>query len=137
MTGMFGTALSFVSLPVSHLEASVTFYTRFLDLQLSERFGPTALLVASDSSQHYQLALTEGVACPGITLGFAVSSLADWQEIERYLQTEGQPVTREDRGWAWVLGLTDPDGYRVELFLDRRQTGGQPYWRGHSGPLAG
>jgi catechol 2,3-dioxygenase-like lactoylglutathione lyase family enzyme len=137
MAEMFGTSLSYISLSVSHLEASVTFYTRFLDLQLSERFGRTALLVASDSPQHYQLALSEGVPCPGVTLGFAVSSLSDWQEIERYLLAEGQSGIREDRGWAWVLGLTDPDGYRVELFLDRRQAGGKPYWRGYSGPVEG
>lgn len=125
-----------VSLPVSHLEASVTFYTRFLDFQLSERFARTALLVSSQSDQHYQLALEEGQPCTGAVLGFGVETATDFEAIERFMGTEGQLLTREDRGWAWVLSLKDPDGYRVELILDRRQQpDGQPFWRGRSVPM--
>ena len=136
MAGMSGATLAYVSLPVSHLEASVTFYTRFLDFQLSERFGRTALLVASDSRQHYQLALTEGTPQPGVVLGFAVATAQDWDELRRYMQLEGQPLQLEDRGWAWAMLLLDPDGYRVELVWDRRdQPDGQPYWRGNTAKL--
>jgi catechol-2,3-dioxygenase len=46
---MYTTRLAYVHLTVRQLEAAVTFYTRFLDLQLSERFGKTALLVSSET----------------------------------------------------------------------------------------
>lgn len=127
---MYTTRLSYVHLTVRHLEAAVTFYTRFLDLQLSERFGNTALLVSSENDAHFELALTEGVPSGPVTLGFAAASEEDFEAAQDFVRIEEVPWKLEDRGIAQVLSLQDPDGNSVELFLDRRKLGGRAFWRG-------
>lgn len=127
---MYSTRLAYVHLKVRHLEAAVTFYTRFLDLQLSERFGRTALLVSSESPDHFELALSEGEPVGPTTLGFVVPSAADFEAARRFLKLENWPHQALDRDYAWVLALNDPDGNRIELVLDRRSEN-HAYWRGH------
>jgi len=132
---MYTTRLAYVHLTVRHLEAAVTFYTRFLDLQLSERFGETALLVSSENPAHYELALTKGTPSGPVVLGFAVASEADFKAAQNFVRLEGVSHQLEDRGIAWVLCLQDPDGNAVELFWDRRHCGERAFWRGESEPL--
>lgn len=132
---MYSTRLAYTHLRVRHLEASVTFYTRFLDLQVSERFGQTSLLVSSSSEAHFELALTEGEPGGPVTLGFALPSEEEFAAAREFVRLEDVPFRSEDRGFAWVLVLQDPDGNTVELWLDRHQTGGQAFWRGESQPL--
>lgn len=132
---MYNTRLAYVHLTVRQLEAAVTFYTRFLDLQLSERFGKTALLVSSENPAHYELALSEGAPSGSLALGFAVPSEEDFKAAQDFVRLEGLPYKLEDRGIALVLCLQDPDGNMVELFLDRRGAGGRAFWRGQSLPL--
>lgn len=133
---MYLTRLAYLHLKVRHLEAAVTFYTRFLDLQLSERFGGTALLVSSGSDAHLELALSEGEPSGPVTLGFAVASEEDFMAAQRFVALEGVRHTLEDRGIAHVLSLHDPDGNTVEIFLDRRKSGGVAFWRGESKAIA-
>ena len=129
---MYTTRLAYVHLTVRQLEAAVTFYTRFLDLQLSERFGKTALLVSSENPAHYELALSEGEPPSAITLGFAAATEQDFKAAQDFVRLEGVPSKLEDRGIALVLCLQDPDGNSVELFFDRRKRGGRAFWRGES-----
>ncbi|PZA07964.1 MULTISPECIES: VOC family protein [unclassified Meiothermus] len=133
---MYLTRLAYVHLRVRQLEAAVTFYTRFLDLQLSERFEQTALLVSSENDAHFELALTEGEPGGPVTLGFAVASEEDFMAARRFMELEGIRHTLEDRGIAHVLILQDPDGNPVEIFLDRRKSGGAAFWRGESKAIA-
>ncbi|MCS7067060.1 MAG: VOC family protein [Meiothermus sp.] len=132
---MYTTRLVYVHLTVRHLESAVTFYTRFLDLQLAERFGPTALLVSSENQAHYELALTEGEPAGSVRLGFELASEADFEAARAFVRLEEVPWKLEDRGIAYVLSLHDPDGNTVELFLDRRRRGGRAFWRGESEPV--
>ncbi|GIW25298.1 VOC family protein [Meiothermus sp.] len=131
---MYTTRLAYVHLTVRHLEAAVTFYTRFLDLQLVERFGQTSLLVSSENPAHYELALSEGEPSGAVTLGFVLASEEDFESARDFIRLEGVPHKLEDRGTALVLGLQDPDGNTVELVLDRRGRGGRAFWRGESKP---
>ncbi|MWR20630.1 glyoxalase, partial [Helicobacter pylori] len=126
---------AYVHLKVRQLEAAVTFYTRFLDLQLCERFDQTSLLVSSENEAHFELALTEGEPTGPVTLGFAVTTPEDFEAARRFVELEGVRYGLEDRGIAWVLCLQDPDGNTVELFLDRRTSGGVAFWRGETAPL--
>ncbi|MER3556029.1 MAG: glyoxalase [Meiothermus sp.] len=132
---MYSTRLSYVHLSVRHLEASVTFYTRFLDLQVAERFGKTSLLVSSENNAHFELALSEGDPGGPVTLGFALGFEEDFVAAKEFVRLENIPFRSEDRGFAWVLALQDPDGNTVELILDRRQSGGRGFWRGETRPL--
>ena len=131
---MYSTRLAYAHLKVRQLEASVTFYSRFLDLQLVERFAKTALLVSSENPTHFELALTEGEPSSPVTLGFAVASIEDFALAHEFVRLEGMEHGLEDRGIAQVLYLQDPDGNTVELFLDRRTRGGPGYWRGEREP---
>lgn len=132
---MYTTRLAYVHLKVRQLEAAVTFYTRFLDLQLCERFDKTSLLVSSESETHFELALTEGEPAGPVTLGFAVATPEDFEAARRFVELEGVRHGLEDRGIAWVLCLQDPDGNTVEVFLDRRKSGGSAFWRGETAQL--
>ncbi len=132
---MYTTRLAYVHLTVRHLESAVTFYTRFLDLQLTERFGATALLVSSENTGHFELALTEGEPTGTAGLGFELASEADFEAAKEFVRLEGVPYKLEDRGVAYVLTLQDPDGNTVELFWDRRKRGGRAFWRGESEPI--
>lgn len=132
---MYASRLSYVHLRVRHLEASVTFYTRFLDLQLSERFAQTSLLVSSGNTAHFELALTEGDPGGPITLGFELETTEDFEAAKAFVKLEDAAWRLEERGFAHVLILQDPDGNTVELFLDRRKQDGQAFWRGMSTPL--
>ncbi len=137
MAGMYATRLSHAHLKVRNLERSVTFYTRFLDLQLAERWAHTALLVSSSSPYPYELALEEAAApTTGVRLGFILEGREAFQEAYRFLKLEGAPFRAEDRGFTWVLVLEDPDGNWVELVWDRRAAGGAAFWRGQVRPLA-
>lgn len=129
---MYSTHLAYVHLSVRQLEVAVTFYTRFLDLQLSERFDQTSLLISSGSDAHFELALSEGEPSGPIRLGFAAASEEDFEAVKGFVQLEGVKYQLEDRGIAQVLALTDPDGNAVEIFLDRRTSGGRAFWRGES-----
>ncbi|RDI95099.1 glyoxalase [Meiothermus sp. QL-1] len=132
---MYTTHLAYVHLRVRHLEASVTFYTRFLDLQVAERFGQTALLVSSQNQAPFELALSQGEPLGPLALGFAVPNEEEFQAALAFVKLEGVPFHLEDRGIGHVLLLQDPDGNRVELFLDRRPAGGRAFWRGQSRSL--
>jgi len=131
---MYTTRLSYIHLSVRHVEAAVTFYTRFLDLQLSERFGKTSLLVSSQNPAHFELALAEGEPSGPVTLGFAAASAEDFETAKRFVELEGVRHQLQDRSIAQVLILQDPDGNTVEIFLDRRE-GGSAFWRGENKPL--
>jgi len=132
---MYTTRLAYLHLTVRHLESAVTFYTRFLDLQVSERFDQTSLLVSSENQAHFELGLTEGSPSGPMTLGFAVASEEDFEAAQDFVRIEEIPWKLEDRGISHVLILQDPDSNTVELFLDRRRRGGRTFWRGESGPL--
>ncbi len=129
---MYTTRLAYVHLTVRHLESAVTFYTRFLDLQVSERFDRTSLLVSSENEGHFELALTEGSPSGPVTLGFAAAAEDDFEAACDFVRIEGVPWRLEDRGIALVLMLHDPDANTVELFLDRRKSGGRDFWRGEA-----
>jgi catechol-2,3-dioxygenase len=129
---VYTTRLAYIHLTVRHLEAAVTFYTRFLDLQLSERFDQTSLLVSSENHDHFELALSEGQPSGPVTLGFAAASAADFEAAKAFVRLEEVRWQLEDRGIADVLILQDPDGNTVELFLDKRGSGGRAFWRGET-----
>ena len=117
-----------VALPVTDLQASVSFYERFTDLRvvhrraqasdahreiawLSDLMRPFVLVLAEESSVGHPLG-------PFAHLGFACSSA---QEVDRLCalgRIDGclQAEPRDTSGPAGYLGfLLDPDGHTVEL----------------------
>ena len=117
-----------VALPVTNLQASVSFYERFTDLRVVHRRAqasdvPREIAWLSDLMRPFVLVLAEESSVahplgPFAHLGFACSSA---QEVDRLCalgRTEGflQAEPRDTRGPAGYLGvLLDPDGHTVEL----------------------
>ena len=123
------------TLAFSHLGIHVTdaarmedFYTRVLGLLVSDRgtlpSGPTLTFLSHDPDQHHQIVLVTGRP-PGIDynvinqISFKVPSLEDLQEMHRRLRDAGVKEFRiVTHGNAWSIYFPDPEGNRVEVFVD-------------------
>ena len=127
--------MSTPALAFSHLGIYVTdgprmedFYTRVLGLLVSDRgvlpHGPTLTFLSHDPDQHHQIVLATGRP-PGVEynvinqISFKVASLEDLQTMYRRLKDEGVKEFRiVTHGNAWSIYFPDPEGNRVEVFVD-------------------
>jgi len=127
--------MSTPTLAFSHLGIHVTdaarmeeFYTRALGLLVSDRGtlpnGPTLTFLSHDPDQHHQIVLVTGRP-PGVDynvinqISFKVPALTDLQAVHRQLRDEGVKEFRVvTHGNAWSIYFPDPEGNRVEVFVD-------------------
>lgn len=124
-------AFSHVGIYVTDLARMEDFYTRFLGFIVTDRgslvtpAGPVSLLFLSrDPREHHQVVLASGrpaqIPFNVINqLSFRVESLAGLRELYRRLQQE--PVTEirpVSHGNALSVYFRDPEGNRIELFVD-------------------
>jgi len=140
-----GVLLAHARVRVRDLERSIEFYSRFLGLRVTERVGGAFAFLACNAA-HHQVALqagarrSTGVAPgPGTVdhLAFEVRSLREFLRVYRCLRAGGIEVNPADNGISWALYFDDPDGTRLEVYLDRRrQRGGRTLWRGKVRPLS-
>lgn len=115
-----------VSLTVSDLDRSLTFYQNRLGLTLLERSAASARLGAGEAAL---LHLTEvkGARKPPRTTGlyhFAVLLPSRYelaQALRRLAETETSLQGGADHGVSEALYLADPDGTGIELYADRAQ----------------
>lgn len=119
-------AFSHVGIFVSDMDTMVNFYTRFLGMVVTDRevegAGEIAFLTR-DSREHHQLVMVTGRAVDSVStvqqLSFRVDSLDSLREMHAKLKTEPVvdlgPVTH---GNAISAYFRDPEGNRVELFVD-------------------
>jgi catechol-2,3-dioxygenase len=128
--------MSTPTLAFSHLGIHVTdaarmedFYTRVLGLLVSDRGalpnnGPTLTFLSHDPDQHHQIVLVTGRP-PGIDynvinqISFKVPSLQDLKTMHARLKEDGIKSFRiVTHGNAWSIYFPDPEGNRVEVFVD-------------------
>ena len=132
------------AISLSHFGIHVTdgvrmedFYTRVLGLLVTDRgalpHGPTLTFLSHDPDQHHQLVLVTGRP-PGVEynvvnqISFKVSSLADLKAMHARLREEGIKDFRiVTHGNAWSVYFGDPEGNRVELFVDTPWHTPQPF----------
>jgi catechol-2,3-dioxygenase len=121
---------SHVGILVRDLDRMVDFYTRHLDMQVTDRGPLTALpgqpeicFLSRDPEEHHQIALVEGrnegMASTVNQLSFHVERLQDLRELGTQLQEAG--VTRIlalDHGNAWSVYFPDPEGNGIECFVN-------------------
>src|SRR3990170_3146238 len=70
-------------------------------------------------------------------LAFEVRSLREFHRVYRRLRAGEIEIYPSDNGISWAIYFHDPDGTRLEVYLDRReQRGGQALWRGKVRPLS-
>lgn len=140
----YHTMLGHAHLKVRDLARSVAFYTRFFDLQVTEKV-PGAFAFLSGGPLHHELALQEaGPDAPppnphGIGLFHVAFEVPDRQSFAQAYNTvtkAGVPVAAVDHGISWAMYFSDPDGNGLEIYWDTRQEPlGKASWDGRSLPL--
>ncbi|HTO50794.1 MAG TPA: VOC family protein [Burkholderiales bacterium] len=124
-------AFSHVGIYVRDLAQMEAFYTRFMDLVVTDR-GPLEtpggavdlVFLSRDPREHHQLVLASGrpaeVPFNVVNqLSFRVDSLADLRALHERLQAEAVTEIRPiSHGNALSVYFRDPEGNRVELFID-------------------
>jgi catechol-2,3-dioxygenase len=121
-------SLSHFGIHVTDLPRMEDFYTRVLGLLVSDRgtlaSGPTLAFLSRDPDEHHQLVLVSGRP-PGVEynvvnqISFKLPGLADLQAMYARVREEGVKEFRiVTHGNAWSIYFADPEGNRVELFVD-------------------
>jgi catechol-2,3-dioxygenase len=104
------------------------FYTRVLGLLVSDRgtlpSGPALVFLSRDPDEHHQMVLVSGRP-PGVDynvvnqISFKLPTLGDLQTMYGRVREEGIKEFRiVTHGNAWSIYFADPEGNRVELFVD-------------------
>jgi catechol-2,3-dioxygenase len=128
---------SHLGIHVTHLERMQDFYTRVLGLVLTDRGqlheGVTLAFLSRDPDQHHQIVLVTGR--PAAVdynvvnqISLKLPGLADLKAMHARLREEGVTEFRiVTHGNAWSVYFPDPEGNRVELFVDTPWHTPQPY----------
>ncbi|HEV8439889.1 MAG TPA: VOC family protein [Methylomirabilota bacterium] len=131
-------AFSHFGIHVTDLARMEDFYTRVLGLLVSDRGtlsngGPTLVFLSHDPDEHHQIVLVTGRP-PGVEynvvnqISFKLPTLADLQAMHARMRAEGVKEFRVvTHGNAWSVYFADPEGNRVELFVDTPWHTPQPF----------
>jgi catechol-2,3-dioxygenase len=122
---------------VTDLARMEDFYTRVLGLLVSDRGtlrdGPTLVFLSHDPDEHHQMVLVTGRP-PGVDynvvnqISFKLPSLADLKAAHARVREAGVKEFRiVTHGNAWSIYFPDPEGNRVELFVDTPWHTPQPF----------
>jgi catechol-2,3-dioxygenase len=104
------------------------FYTRVLGLLVADRGqlhgGATLVFLSHDPDEHHQMVLVSGRPPGGgynvvNQISFKLPTLGDLQTMYARVKEEGIKEFRiVTHGNAWSIYFPDPEGNRVELFVD-------------------
>ncbi|MGH7313011.1 MAG: VOC family protein [Candidatus Rokuibacteriota bacterium] len=128
---------SHLGIHVTDLARMEDFYTRVLGLLVSDRGslrdGPTLVFLSRDPDQHHQIVLVTGRP-PGLDynvvnqISFKVPTLAELKSMHARMRAEGVKEFRVvTHGNAWSVYFPDPEGNRVEFFVDTPWHTPQPF----------
>lgn len=133
--------LSHVGVYVIDMQKIETFYTRALDLIVTDRgvgnrFKNELVFMSSDPTKHHQLALAsgrpEGSKSTVMQLSFQVGSLGELRKVRaKALEHGATDLFGLNHGNAWSVYFNDPEGNLVEVYLDTPFFVSQP----HGDPL--
>lgn len=130
-------ALSHFGIHVTDLDRMVAFYTRVLGLLVMDRGklegGNELCFLSHDPDQHHQLVLVSGrprEATYNVVnqISFKLAALEDLKTMHARVRQEGIKEFRiVTHGNAWSVYFSDPEGNRVELFVDTPWHTPQPF----------
>jgi len=130
-------ALSHFGINVTDIDRMADFYTRVLGLVVSDRGklddGPELAFLSHDPDEHHQLVLVTGrPADRGDSvvnqISFKLPTLDDLKAMYARVRAEGTEQFRiVTHGNAWSIYFADPEGNRVELFVDTPWHTPQPF----------
>jgi catechol-2,3-dioxygenase len=121
-------SFSHFGLYVTDLARMTDFYTRVLGMLVSDRGrvpgGADLVFLSRDPDEHHQIVLATGRPA-GVPfnvvnqISFKVPALADLKAMHARARGEGIEQFRVvTHGNAWSVYFTDPEGNRVEVFVD-------------------
>jgi catechol-2,3-dioxygenase len=131
-------AFSHFGIHVTDIARMEDFYTRVVGLLVMDRGplreeGPTLVFLSHDPDEHHQMVLVTGRP-PGVDynvvnqISFKLPGLADLKAAHARLREEGVKEFRiVTHGNAWSVYFPDPEGNRVELFVDTPWHTPQPF----------
>lgn len=125
-----------VGIHVCDFEAMLSFYQRIFDFVISDiKRGPNSSIVffTSQPEIHHQFVLATG-RDPGDRsriinqISFRVSTLAELKRIGTAIKKEAlEDVAIITHGTAWSIYFRDPEGNRMEVFVDTPWYIDQPF----------
>ncbi len=128
--------ITHMGINVVDIDRMVAFYTRVLGLSVSdfgysERLGCKLAFLTSDPGTHHQIVLVgsraEGTESTVNQISFTVPSLDDLRAANRRLLDEGIEANPINHGNAWSVYSFDPEGNRMEAFIDSPWQVAQPF----------
>jgi len=137
MTKVPAVAFSHFGIHVTDITSMESFYTRVLGLLVSDRGalpgGASLVFLSHDPDEHHQMVLATGRP-PGVDynvvnqISFKLPTLPDLKTMHARVRAEGIKEFRiVTHGNAWSVYFADPEGNRVELFVDTPWHTPQPY----------
>ncbi len=128
MTRLPAVSFSHFGLYVTDPARMEDFYTRVLGLLVSDRGklpgGSDLVFLSRDPDEHHQLVLAAGRP-PGLEfnvvnqMSFKLATLEDLKIMHARARDEGVKQFRVvTHGNAWSIYFADPEGNRIELFVD-------------------
>jgi catechol 2,3-dioxygenase len=130
-------SFSHFGIHVTDVEGMMDFYTRVLGLRVTDRgalpSGPTLVFLSRDPDQHHQIVLVTGrPADPGYNvvnqISFKLPTLGDLKTMHARVRDEGIKEFRiVTHGNAWSVYFADPEGNRMEFFVDTPWHTPQPF----------
>lgn len=134
-----------VHLKIRNMQRSLAFYTRHLNMKITERLGDSFVFMSA-GEMHHELALQEvgsNASSPGrhdiglYHVAFEVPDKKSLVEIYQKLKADGVTVYPVDHGISWAIYFSDPDGNGLEVYWDTRGTNhGVDIWKGKDRPLS-
>ncbi len=130
-------SFSHFGIHVTDLARMEHFYTRVLGLVVTDRGtlrdGPMLVFLSRDPDEHHQMVLVTGRP-PGVgynvvnQISFKLPTLADLKAMHACVREEGIKEFRiVTHGNAWSVYFADPEGNRIELFVDTPWHTPQPF----------
>jgi len=128
MTTSPAVSFSHFGIYVTDLARMEDFYTRVLGLLVSDRGqvpgGSDLVFLSRDPDEHHQIVLATGRP-PGVEfnvvnqISFKLPTLADLKAMHARAREEGiKPFRIVTHGNAWSVYFADPEGNRIEAFVD-------------------
>jgi len=128
--------LTHMGINVTNLDRMVDFYTRFLGLTVSDRgysnrLGYNIAFMTGSPTNHHQIVMGEcrkpGSETTVNQISFTLGTLDDVRDLDRRLRAAGVETTPIDHGNAWSVYFPDPEGNRIECYIDAPWQVAQPH----------
>ena len=133
-----------IHVKVRDLEEAEAFYTRFLDLKVTERVGNHYSFLTAGKMHHDVALQSVGPNAPLPTrdqvglfhAAFEVPNKAAFAATYLRLKKAGVPVVVTDQRISWALYFSDPSENGVEVYCDTRaEADGVSVWKGQDRTL--